>query len=433
MAVAPGERIRPATDQPVQQTPGGRRGLFACAAVFAILLAAYLADVLAHRMLNWFDLSVYVDAGKIARHDPGRLYSFSVNSRGFTYPPFAAMVFAVLAGLPWTALEPSVTALSLVSVMVTAWVTFGALHWRGARRLAATLALAGVALWLEPVQRALQYGQAEPLLMLLAGWDLCQPDSRRLKGLGIGIAAGIKLVPLIFIPYLLLAGKIRQAIVAGAVFMATIGLGWLFLPGTFGSYWLSGTFLHPDGIGLVGGLRNQSIDGLLIRIMGSASGAGPAWIVIAIVAGLSGILAAAALNRCGQPVAGWVTCALTGLLISPVSWDHHWVWLVPLLAVLTGRAVRGRGFARLAWWAAIGATVLLFAAYPHTLHGSHAYVPMGGLLGAVNDFPVVRPALALHPALLLTRNIFVLGGVILFAALLIAAWRARGPAKPAPR
>ena len=80
------------------------------------------------------------------------------------------------------------------------------------------------------MQRALHLGQIELLLMLLIVWDLCQPDHRWWKGAGIGLAAGIKLVPLIFIPYLVLAGKLRQAAVATAAFLGTVVIGFTFLP-----------------------------------------------------------------------------------------------------------------------------------------------------------------------------------------------------------
>ncbi len=431
MAASQNELIRPAGGMPARQADR-RRGLTACAVVFVVLLGLYVADLIAHPvLLNWFDLHVYLDAGRVAESEPGRLYQVTVDFRRFTYTPFAALIFAQLASLPRIALGYWVTGLSMLSVLVTSWLVFGGLGWRGARRLAATLALAGVALWLEPFQRALQLGQIEPLLMLLIVWDLCQPDTRRLKGIGVGLAAGIKLVPLIFIPYLLLAGKIRQAVTAMAAFVVTAVIGWIFLPGTFSNYWLAGYFEHPHGIGMVSGIRNQSINGMLIQLVGSVSGARPVWIAISVVVGVAGILAAAVLHRSGQPVAGWATCALTGLLISPVSWDHHWVWLLPLLAVLADWAIRSRDMVRRAWWAATIVLVLLFAAYPNELHGRWAYEPQGGLLAIVNREPLVSHAVSLHPAMLLTRNLFVLCGLILFAAMLIVAWRARATARPA--
>ncbi len=74
-------------------------------------------------------------------------------------------------------------------------------------------------------------GQIELVLMALIAWDLCQPDERRWKGVGVGLAAGIKLVPLIFIPYLILAGKLRQAVVAAAAFAGTVVIGFVVAAG----------------------------------------------------------------------------------------------------------------------------------------------------------------------------------------------------------
>jgi alpha-1,2-mannosyltransferase len=431
MAAPHSELLRPAGGMPARPADS-RRGLIACAGVFAALLGLYVADMIAHPvLLDWFDLHVYLDAGRVAESEPGRLYQVTVDFRQFTYTPFAALIFAGLTHLPRTALGYWVTGVSLLSVPVTSWLVFGGLGWRGARRLGGALVLAGFSLWLEPLQRALQLGQIEPLLMLLIVWDLCQPDARRLKGTGVGVAAGIKLVPLIFIPYLLLAGRIRQAVTAAVAFAVTAVTGWVFLPGTFSGYWLSGYFVHPHGIGMITGIRNQSVNAILIQLAGSVSGARPAWIAVSAVVGVAGILAAAVLHRSGQPVAGWATCALTGLLISPVSWDHHWVWLLPLAAVLTGWAVRSRGAAARAWWAATAILGLLFAAYPNAVHGRLAYDPQGGLLGVVSDQPLVSHAAGLHPAMLLTRNVFILCGVVLFAVLLAVAWRARTRTWPA--
>jgi alpha-1,2-mannosyltransferase len=423
MVASQGELTRPTSSQPARLPADGRRGLFLGLAVFAVLLAAYVADLLDHRLLNWFDLQVYAEVGYVARHDPGHVYTWSLDRRKFTYTPFAALVAIALRALPLLTLERVVTAISVVTIPVATWVTFGGLGWRGARRVGAALALAGVALWLEPVQRALQLGQIEVPMMLLIAWDLCQPDRRKLKGLGVGLAAGIKLVPLIFIPYLLLAGKIRQAAMATTAFAVTALLGLIFLPRTFSKYWLSGYFLHPSGLGPQGGLRNQSMFGTFARLTGSLNAARPWWLVASLIVGVAGMVAAAVLHRAGQPVAGWVTCSLTALLISPISWDHHWVWIVPALAVFIDWAVRAEGIRRQAWWAAGIAMVLLFGAYPHSLHGYHAYEPIGGLLGIIRHKPTAPHIELVHPGLLLTWNLFVLAGLALLATMLVTAWR----------
>src|SRR5258708_5604849 len=108
----------------------------------------------------------------------------------------------------------------------------------------AALGLTAVALWTEPVPHGLGLGQVELLLMALIVWDLCQPDRRWWKGAGIGLAAGIKLTPLIFIPYLVLSGKLRQAAVASAAFARTRAAGVAFLPGPARAVGWAGGFLR---------------------------------------------------------------------------------------------------------------------------------------------------------------------------------------------
>jgi alpha-1,2-mannosyltransferase len=432
MAASQGELTRPA-GRVARLPDGSRRWLFLAVVVFGGALALYALDLVAHGLMNWFDLGVYRDVGHVAQTDPSRVYVWELAGRKFTYTPFAALIFGALSWLPLGVLQQTVTVLSVATLPLIAWLMFGALGWQGTRRLAASLILAGVGLWLEPVQRAIALGQVEMLLMLLLVWDLCQPDTRRFKGIGVGLAAGIKLVPLLFIPYLLLAGKVRQAVVATAAFVATVVIGAVFLPRTLSSYWLSGYFLRPSGLGPIDGLRNQSIFGLLIKLIGTQNEARPVWLVVSAIVGAAGLLASVVLHRSGRPVAGWVTCSLTALLISPISWDHHWVWIVPILALVVDWAVRSQHVQRQACWALAGALVLLFGAYPNQLSGQHPYLPVGGLLGIVDHNPTAPRSVLLRPSMLLTWDLFVLIGLGLFALLLGHAWRVRHEAEPLPR
>jgi alpha-1,2-mannosyltransferase len=411
-----------------------RRALAAAVAALTIAVAAYVADVLGHPlhdMLAWFDLGVYDDAGLLARHAAATLYSWKLQPGiRFTYPPFAALLFAGASMLPWTVLTWLMTVISLLVLPAAAWLTFGALGWSGRNRAVATLGLSALTLWTEPVQRALHLGQIEPVLMLLVIWDLCQPDRRWWKGAGIGLAAGIKLVPLIFIPYLLLAGKVRQAAAAAITFAITAAVGFAFLPQASVKWWLTGYFLHPGKVGAVGSLVNQSLLGLLTRAMGTLPAATPVWLGVSVVIGLLGLSAAALLHRCGRPVPGWAACALTSLLISPVSWDHHWVWLLPFLAVLVDLAVRSRGAARSAYWALAGILAVIFGAWPGQWTGAKALVPTKGLLLAFSPrggsmYGLLSQGLVfrLDRTQMITWNLFVLAGLILFALMLAAAWR----------
>jgi alpha-1,2-mannosyltransferase len=403
---------------PTSRVPGW--ALPVAAAVFSLAMAAYLADLAAHpgSLLGWYDLNVYNHAGLIARTQPGRLYTWQLKPGiKFTYTPFAALLFAAGSLLPWAVLRWLMTVLSIAAVTFIVWMTLGALGRRGRQRTVITLAVAAAALWTEPVLRALHLGQIELLLMALIVWDLCQPDEGRRwwKGAGVGVAAGIKLVPLIFIPYLLLAGKVRQALAASAAFAATAVIGFVFLPHASTKWWLTGYFLHAGNVGDVGSLLNQSLYAMLTRVAGGVHAATPVWLALSVTVGVLGVGAAAVLHRSGRPVAGWVTCALTGLLVSPISWDHHWVWIVPVLALLADAAVRASGARRR--WAFLALAAAVFAVYggwPYRWTGKLAFVPHGLLGFFVGPHPQ-HEKYHLHGVQVVSWNLFVLVGVAMLA------------------
>jgi alpha-1,2-mannosyltransferase len=374
--------------------------------VGALALAGYLAAMLVLRpgqMLDWYDLNVYNHAGLIARSMPRRLYVWQLRPGiKFTYTPFAALLFAACSLLPWAVLRWLMTAASLAALGVTLWLTLRALGWRGRGLATALTGIAAVALWTEPVQRALHLGQIEPLLMMLIVWDMCQPDRRWWKGVGIGVAAGIKLTPLIFIPYLVLAGRLRQAAAVTAAFLGSVLIGFACLPHASAKYWLTGYFLHADNVGDVKSLLNQSLLALVARSIHSVRHATPLWLGLSVVIGLLGVGAAALFDRAGRTVAGWLTCALTGLLVSPISWDHHWIWVVPAIALLADTALRATGQARWAWWGLAAAMAALLGAW--------ATLPLGDVYRLPGGWQVI------------SSNLFVLVGLVMLAVAIGAAW-----------
>jgi alpha-1,2-mannosyltransferase len=399
-----------------------------------LAVALYIVAHPGRSLVNWYDFRVYWHGGLVARHSPGALYSwqFAPEVR-FTYTPFAASLFAAMSLMSWTVAKWLMTGASLAALVATIAMTLRQLGWAGRRRLGAVLLLAAAAFWFEPVQRAVHLGQIELLLMALIVWDLGQPSRRWWQGAGIGLAAGIKLVPLIFIPYLLLTGRFRQAGVAVAVLAATVIAGFAVLPRASKQWWLTGYFLNTGRTGGVASLANQSLRGLLTRTAGSAHAAAPAALGAAIGAGVLGLLAAAAFHRSGRPVHGWVLCALTGLLISPISWDHHWVWVAPALTVLADSVVRARGRVRRAEWVFLGLAGLAFAAWPRVWNHDSALVPWGLIWlppGSTSGLSVggSHPEYSWHGAQLIAGNLYVLGGLALFAIMLTAAarsWRAQ--------
>jgi alpha-1,2-mannosyltransferase len=415
-----------------QPAGGNHRGrvLAWAAAAFALALAAYVADVATHPLtltLDWFDFNIYDHAGLITRHNPATLYSWHfLPGVQYLYTPFAALGFAAGSLVPWAVLKWLMTVVSLAAVPATVWVTFGQLGWRGRKRAAAVLAVSAVALWTEPVLRSVQVGQIELVLMVLIAWDLCQPDGRRWKGAGVGVAAGIKLVPLIFIPYLVLAGKLRQAAVATAVFAATVVIGFIALPHESVKWWLTGYFLHAGDFSNTsqGSLLNQSLLALVTRTPAGAGSVHGLWLGLAAVTGCLGLAAAAALARSGRPTAGWVTCAVTGVLISPISWDNHWVWIVPVGVLLVDAAARARGKVRAGYAALIAALALVFLDWPIHWTGQMAFVPHGLVGFDVGRHPMSE-IFHLNGVQQIGWNLFVLGGLAVFAGLLVSAALAR--------
>jgi alpha-1,2-mannosyltransferase len=412
------------------------------------VLAAYLADLAWHlsSMAAMRDLVVYRDGGLIVRHvspayDPHRaspLYDWTGRSGvQFTYPPFAAVIFAVASVLSWTAMRWAITLASLAALGLSLWLVFGALGYRDrpAVRLGATLGVSALALATEPVQQTLALGQANLLLMLLVVADLLTGGAlapggrtRWWHGLGIGIAAGVKLTPLIFIPYLLLIRRYRHAAAAAAVFAATAAIGYAVLPRDSGTYWADGLFLKANRIVFLGTRGNQSLRGVLTRLAGSVSAGTLPWIAAAVLVGVAGLIAAALLYRARQPVPAMLACALTGLLVSPLSWDHHWVWVAPGIALLAhlGAAAASRP-ARAAWWAAAAGLFAVFACWPQFWNLSQAGLTPAGLgwyapgtYFATGSKPWYHE-FHWHGLQLLAGNSAVLAGLVCLAALVVAA------------
>ena len=288
------------------------------------------------------DLLIYRWAGLLAVHS-GDLYGsyFPHRHLPFTYPPMAALVFAVMAAIPMPVLRWLVTVASISCLIATLWLTWGMLGYRRSARAAATLAAASVTLWLAPVLQTLWLGQINLILMFVIVADLCLPDSARFKGAGVGLAAGFKLVPLIFIPYLLLTRRFRAAGVSLATFGLTIASSQVLLPSQSQKFWFGRLFLSSSRSGNIAYVGNQSLHGTVARLMSSQSAEQPYWLVVSAI-GVAGLLLAAWAARRGYEMIGILTCGLTGLLISPISWSHHWVWAAPALVVAVDVAVRIR-------------------------------------------------------------------------------------------
>ena len=412
---------------------------------FAAVLAVYVADLLTHlsTMTAMRDLIVYRDGGLITRqisppYDGSRyapLYSWTGSGGvSFTYAPIAAVIFAVGSVLPWLVLRWVMTVASLAALLLSAWLMFGKLGYDDRRvRTGATLLVAAAALGTEPVQQTLALGQINILLMLLVVLDLMAARNRWWNGAGIGLAAGIKLIPLIFIPYLLLTGQFRRAGVAVGAFVVTIGVGYAVLPHDSAKYWQDGLFLNANRIVFLGTRGNQSLHGMIIRFMGSVDGAAHVYLAVAAVVAIAGLVVAATLYHAGHPVAGMLACALTGLLVSPLSWDHHWVWVALGMGYLAHLAVQARGPARTAWWLGAAALLFVYGCWPQFWAAGPALTPAGWVWYGPTQYFKYGDNPAYHEyhwnlLQIIAGNSFVEAGILAMAVLTVAAIRLRRPA-----
>ena len=348
----------------------------------AVSCAAYLVMSLAHDQafhpwgrLNFFDLRVYRGAAQLTLGGKP-LYGGPIwHWAPFTYPPFAAVVFAPLALLPLAVDEVLVTSCGIVAVFAVLALALQLPTADGEqaaptppwRPVLIPVAVAA-ALWLEPVTATLGYGQINLLIALLIVGDLSRRDSAKGKGALLGLAAGLKLTPLIFVPYLLFSRRRRPAIVALGTFASTVALGYAALPGDSRQFWGGGLFLDSRRVGGSSVPANQSLRGVILRLDPSL---GSLWVLaIAVLVGIVGVALAVRASRRGDEAMGFSLCAVTGLLVSPVSWSHHWTLAVPALLLLGLRVYRNRSKIGTI---AVGAIGLLGYSYLPKLMGKPAF------------------------------------------------------------
>ncbi|MCY4728249.1 glycosyltransferase 87 family protein [Nocardioides sp. STR2] len=196
------------------------------------------------------------------------------------------------------------------------------------------LAASVAALALEPVWQDHVFGQVNAILMLLVLVDVLHPE-RRWSGVLVGVAAGVKLTPLVFVVLLLLVGQRAAAARAGATFAATVVVGLVAFPGA-PSYWTDG-LLDPTRVGPPALAHNQSVAGALTRVLGAPPST-VLWVAVALPLAAGVLVVARAWWRRGDRVLAACLAALAMLLASPVSWSHHWVWAVPTALALWQRS-----------------------------------------------------------------------------------------------
>jgi alpha-1,2-mannosyltransferase len=257
------------------------------------LVRGYLTSVPDQRMV---DLNVYRTGGlSVLQGQP--LYTVLTpppKLLPFTYPPAAALFAVPLALLPWPAAQLAWVPFVYVPLAVIIWFAFAPLLRRVSPvplRAAAFAVIFAAGAYLFPMRDEMRFGQVDTVLLALAVADCAARSPRWPRGVLVGLATAIKLVPGVFIVYLWLSGRRRAAVTAAVAALAwTLG-AWLLLPGDSVTYWTSAIF-QSGRLGSNAGTSNQSLRGILLRVFLPGQAPGALWAAVAVLAAVAGFAVA---------------------------------------------------------------------------------------------------------------------------------------------
>ncbi len=303
---------------------------------WGLVLAVGLVTIFA-LVYNPFDFNVYRWGGDAVAHGT-RLYSVRIRGEWFTYTPVAAVVFIPLAGIPAAVGRVAWELLSLAALASATSVTLKLAGYRASWQVIAAISVAAISL--EPMYHTLFLGQINLVLMALILVDVWRAARGRPAGFGVGVAAAIKLIPLIFIALFFLTGRIKAGVISLATFVACGLIGYLVAPGDSRLYW-GHLFFDTRRLGAAY-ISNQSAYAAAVRIAGGTAQVGHWFLVIPLLLGSAGLAIAAVLARKQDWLGAVTVTGTTSLLVSPIAWTHHWVWILPALVILMQGGRRSR-------------------------------------------------------------------------------------------
>ncbi|NYD48124.1 alpha-1,2-mannosyltransferase [Actinomadura luteofluorescens] len=331
----------------------GARDLLILLAGIAVAVAA--AAPVVHKWLGnqpdqrLVDLEVYREGGlAVLRGAP--LYDFLTQPPQllpFTYPPIAAALAVPFTLLPWRAAQWAWTGLIYVSLVVVVCYAFRDLIRRTGRWAPLTVGvLVAATAWLDPVRDQVRFGQVGLFLLAICLADCCARTARWPRGMLVGLALAIKLVPGVFLIYFLVTGRrdaLGNAVLTAVV--ATLG-GFVLLPSDSSAYWFGALLEGGDRTGAVDGTTNQAIQGIVARVLDEGPARTLVWLALALVVAWFGFgwarratLAAGAASGADASsllLAGVAIVGLLSVVLSPVGWIHHLVWMIAVIGALVG-------------------------------------------------------------------------------------------------
>jgi alpha-1,2-mannosyltransferase len=385
-------------------TTARTRSAWAGAGLVVALALTALAYALLHRDPFWaMDLHVYRATGS-AFTSGDNPYPDEQAGLYFTCPPFAAVIVVPLSLLGTSAAAVLLLLVSVSCLMGAVWHGLALLGVRDlALRAPLVLGLTFAVMWLDPVRDTLRLGQVNLILLFLVMCDLAR-EGKKGHGLLIGLAAGIKLMPGIFVLYLLVTGRIKAAVTATATFVGTVLLSLLVLPGATWDFWTN-AFFDTSRYGFPQNSLSQSLRSALARLTHTPDGLEPMWSAVTLVTVGAAMVVAVQADRRGHKLLAVTAVGTAGVLMSPIAWDHHWVWVVPgflfllhTLVARTASAVRRAGVLALI---ALLAAVFVLRPFDRVEFGEQAALDYTGIDQLYANSYVLTGLLAIFiPALL---------------------------------
>ncbi len=316
-----------------------------------VLAVAVLAAALSFAVVKlWgpehfqYDLKIYYSAVSFWLNG-GNIYDYTqpdpVNiSLGFTYPPAAALFMAPMATLPLGVVVTVTVAGILLAGFFCIYLVVRALH-PGSRpdawQLSLAAALTVAAFAFEPMSQTVAFGQINLFLTLLVLLDalVLMPRRSRWAGIGVGLAMAIKLTPGIFLLYFIVNKRWREVVVALITTVVATALAALVAPTETWRYFTD-LLWNSERVGFLDNTTNQSINGFLARALAPDEPSKLLWLALSAAVITVGVVRARRAVRAGDQLVALTLIGIVGLLVSPVSWIHHAIWVIIAL-ILVGR------------------------------------------------------------------------------------------------
>lgn len=365
-------------------------------AVVGVIVATVVAAV--HRQL---DLNTYLMGGEHAFSTDLYRVVYPPTHLGFTYPPFATLWFVPLTHLRSRVDQVLFTWLSLAALFALLAVCLRVTCPRLERRSVAWWALllltpAGL---LDPTRETLILGQINILLAAAVTADMTLMRPQR-RGVLVGLAAAIKMTPILLIPYLVLTrqtGAWRRAL---GTFVAAGAIAAAASPGASWIYWTRDAW-GPNRAGWLPWIGNQGAVAVVERLVHDTLSTVPMFALCAGIVGV-GLYLAVKLYQPSLPMLGFLVMEVTESLASPVSWAHHMIWVIPLIAWLVLAIDRPKHGA---WWAVAVSAVFFAAPIWWVPHGPHVkYAGHGWSMLLADSFFIVLVAILVASSMLVAAR-----------------------------